>query len=152
MTLTASERDLLGKRETALTAKERMLIQLALDDLEFRAKNEGMILKNDDTLAKLEAAWVRYFLDCREPVVAKTPKKVIPYTELEVGHIVHFYGARFEVYSTRLVTDNAPDNHGDIMVAMAKWIDGEVVQGYFGPGKDWNFQGNRLAQASVEVV
>ena len=71
-------------------------------------------------------------------------------TELQVGNIVHFHGARFEIVSTDLQKDHRDEGNGDIMVAMGKWLDGEVVQGYFGPTKQWNFQGNKLAIREIE--
>jgi hypothetical protein len=63
-----------------------------------------------------------------------------------------FYGARFEIYSTAMypeLDDPINKEYGPVMVAMGKWLDGEIVRGYFGPGKDWNFQGNRLARVTV---
>lgn len=73
--------------------------------------------------------------------------------DLKVGDIAHFHGARFEIYSTNIV-----DGHNDrewpdekVMVAMGKWLDGHTVTGYFGPGKDWNFQGNHRAYVDIEM-
>lgn len=77
--------------------------------------------------------------------------------DLEVGDIVHFYGARFEVTTTRVVyhrtgTDNQlpPQRSDCVMVAKAKWIDGHIENGYFGPMKDWTFQGNFRVSYKVE--
>jgi hypothetical protein len=73
-------------------------------------------------------------------------------TELNVGNIVHFYGARFEIQSAAMYPefDNTP-GAGPVMVAIGKWLDGATVNGYFGPEKDWNFQGNQFARVRVEV-
>lgn len=65
MPMTASEREMLAKRDDLLTQGERMIISQALDDLAFRARTEGIPVRNDDTLAKLEAAFIRYLLDCK---------------------------------------------------------------------------------------
>lgn len=81
----------------------------------------------------------------------KPATKMITRPELKVGDVAHMHGARFEIISTRFVEDKAPDNNGPIMVAMGKWLDGEIVNCYFGPGKDWNFQGNKNAMVMVEV-
>lgn len=82
--------------------------------------------------------------------------KTLPYTALKVGHIVHFHGARFEITSTKTYPQEAYHitRYGvisDTMSAIGKWIDGTTVTGYFGPGKDWHFQGNASAIAEVEV-
>jgi len=64
--------------------------------------------------------------------------KTISTVELNVGNIVYFHGARFEIYSATMF-----DHHADrqwpneqVMVAMAKWLDGYIVTSYFGPTKD----------------
>ena len=77
--------------------------------------------------------------------------KTINYTELQVGNIVHFYGARFEIISTEMQKDNHDRGNGDIMVAFGKWVDGATEAGYFGPNKLWTFQGNKLANCEVEI-
>jgi hypothetical protein len=80
--------------------------------------------------------------------------KQISTTELNVGDIVRFYGARFEIYSTAMYPERDDPRfaaNGPVMVAMGKWLDGEIVRGYFGPGKDWNFQGNKLARVTIET-
>ncbi|HDR9259599.1 TPA: hypothetical protein QDB21_005621 [Burkholderia vietnamiensis] len=66
-----------------------------------------------------------------------------------MGDIAHFYGARFEIISTEL---HEPHEHDElpVMVAIGKWIDGAAVRGYFGPDKDWNFQGNKRARVAIE--
>lgn len=76
--------------------------------------------------------------------------KQINYTELNVGNVVHFHGARFEIYEAYMIADPLPDNSGPIMRAKGKWLDGATVNGYFGPNKDWIFQGNKRAICSVE--
>lgn len=81
----------------------------------------------------------------------KNATKIITRPELAVGMIVQFDGARFEITSTKLVADHQQGANGDIMVANGKWIDGNVTEGYYGPNKDWNFQGNRNATACVEI-
>ena len=80
--------------------------------------------------------------------------KNISTVELYVGDIVHFYGARFEIYSTRMVEQHADRKAPDekVMVAMGKWLEGATQTGYFGPNKDWNFQGNKNARVTVEVI
>lgn len=79
---------------------------------------------------------------------------------LEAGMIVHFYGARFEVVSAEVKThitgrdsyDNRPERREDrVMVAHAKWLDGNIENGYFGPNKDWTFQGNYRVSHEVEI-
>ncbi len=77
--------------------------------------------------------------------------KNVNYTELQIGDIVHFYGARFEINSVELKADTSRDANGDIMRANGKWLDGETVEGYFGPKIDWMFQGNKVAVAAIEV-
>lgn len=84
----------------------------------------------------------------------KQPTKSVPYTELKVGNIVHFHGARFLIESTKIVpeTDARYKQYGDIMSAQGKWIDGEEVRGYFGRNNpNWHFQGNKNAEAHIEV-
>jgi len=79
--------------------------------------------------------------------------KIVTYPELNVGDIVHFHGARFEVHTACMYREEdfgKANGHGPVMVAHARWLDGAVVSNYFGPGKDWNFQGNKLASAHIE--
>lgn len=64
MTLTATERDLMNKRNL-LSEDERNIIDQAFADMQFRAKAVNLPLKMDDNAAKLEAAFVRYLLACR---------------------------------------------------------------------------------------
>ena len=80
--------------------------------------------------------------------MTKAQTKTIPTLELQVGNIVHFYGARFEVLSTRIVNCKDGDK---VMTTKAKWLDGAQIGGYFGDGtNDWNFQGNHLAR-TIEI-
>ncbi len=81
----------------------------------------------------------------------KAATKVVNIMELQVGNVVHSHGARFEIVSAKTVTDRTADNNGPIMCAMGKWLDGRTETGYFGPGKDWNFQGNRNVNHTVEA-
>ena len=60
-------------------------------------------------------------------------------SELEAGMIVYFYGARFELQDNRKVSEQ---DGKPVYGITGKWLDGEVVRGYFGPDKDWRFQGN----------
>jgi hypothetical protein len=82
-----------------------------------------------------------------------TQTKQIKTTELKVGNIVHFYGARFEVLFTAI--QKATDNDAckkDVLWSKAKWLDGNEIGGYFGRNcEDWNFQGNDLATVNIEV-
>lgn len=85
----------------------------------------------------------------------KATTKIISATELAIGDIVHFYGARFEITSADLKKENMKDlmeTEPYFMVANGKWIDGAIINGYFGPDKDWNFQGNRRARMNIEIA
>lgn len=77
--------------------------------------------------------------------------EIIPVTELNVGDTVRFHGARFQVHTAAMYKDHGPAEHGPVMTALATWIDGETMPGYFGPGKDWNFQGNQLHRVRREL-
>jgi len=82
--------------------------------------------------------------------------KSIKYTELQVGNVVRFYGARFEIVNAVMYRQDADHiaQYGVIshtMVAKGKWLDGEIITGYFGPTKDWNFQGNSNASVTIEI-
>jgi hypothetical protein len=60
---------------------------------------------------------------------------------IRVGDIIQDHGAQFEVVQVT--------RHGDYdsgyQANIGKWLSGEVAPGYFGPGKDWNMQGNKSA-------
>ena len=64
--------------------------------------------------------------------------------DLAVGDHVFAHSAVFEIYRVTIRPERDPvygDGRG-IMVAMGRWLYGDIVPGYFGPGRDWNFQGN----------
>lgn len=65
--------------------------------------------------------------------------------DLEVGDIVDFYSAKFEIISTKIVMYDGDQ----VMVAHAKWLSGNEVPFYFGPDKDWTFQGNHHVEYLV---
>ena len=75
--------------------------------------------------------------------------------DLEIGNIVHFYGARFEIVSTKLLPETRDDVKKDApmyMSAIGVWIDGAEERGYFGEDKrEWNFQGNKYARHAIEI-
>ncbi len=82
--------------------------------------------------------------------------KTIKYPELQVGHIAHFYGARFRITSVELYPQDAAHKAqygecGETMSARGQWLDGETVRGYFGPNVDWKFQGNMHATIEIET-
>lgn len=80
-------------------------------------------------------------------------RKIIRMTDLQMGDIAHFYGARFEIYAIQMHSTkdrNEADGYF-LMCAYGKWLDGSIVPGYFGPTKDWYFQGNDLAGVSIEI-
>jgi hypothetical protein len=87
-----------------------------------------------------------------------TMTKHISRTQLHKGDIVHFYGARFEIeedarptfcYDTNLIVYGL---HGAPQTAccVGRWVDGEIIPGYFGPELPFGFQGNHLAMTTVE--
>ncbi len=76
--------------------------------------------------------------------------KSIPHTELQVGNITHFHGARFEIISADLKNDAHRENP-IYMSAQGKWIDGEIVPCYFGPTINWHFQGNSNGRVIIEA-
>lgn len=82
--------------------------------------------------------------------------KQVNIMDLVVGNIVHFHGARFEVTATKIVEHRSMHDvfnadRDTMMVANGKWLDGAKVNGYFGPNKDWNFQGNKRVSHAVEI-
>lgn len=83
-----------------------------------------------------------------------TNAKLIQITvpQLNVGAIVHAHGARFEVLAVNDVSAFYRDLIADEVVfsCPAKWLDGAVQNGYFGPTKNWTFQGNNSATVMVE--
>lgn len=85
-------------------------------------------------------------------------RESIPVTCLNVGDIVEFYGALFEITSTGESRGHI-DGHeaygrfedfvgpSPVAIPNGRFISGTAVGGYFGPGKDWTFQGNSLGRA-----
>lgn len=69
-------------------------------------------------------------------------------SELEAGMVVHFYGARFELQDNRKVSEQ---NGMQVYGITGKWLDGAIIPNYFGPSKDWRFQGNDRASWCVEA-
>jgi hypothetical protein len=74
--------------------------------------------------------------------------------DLQPGDIVHSHGARFEVASIKVYGPSTQGYSGcydeNVMSADAKWIDGDIIRGYFGPFQNWNFQGNKNVTVRVE--
>jgi len=68
-------------------------------------------------------------------------------TNIEAGHVVHFYGARFLITEVHEVIRKTELS---VIVANGKWIDGEEVPCYFGKDLDWTFQGNSNRDVFVE--
>jgi hypothetical protein len=82
--------------------------------------------------------------------------KRINQMEVKVGDVVHFYGARFEIISRKDYVETDKDllalGAGPTYCsAIGKWLDGAIVRGYFGPTKNWNFQGNKNVTLQIEV-
>ena len=84
------------------------------------------------------------------------PTVIVNIMDLEIGHIVHFHGARFEITKKTVVKNRSMHeefnaDRDTIMCANGVWLDGAKVNGYFGPNKDWNFQGNKNVSHAVEL-
>jgi hypothetical protein len=81
--------------------------------------------------------------------------KQVNIMDLKVGDIVHFHGARFEITSRREVQETSPEfvENGitSYVTCNGKWLSGNIERGYFGPTKDWNFQGNKRVSHAVEI-
>lgn len=76
-------------------------------------------------------------------------------SELAAGMIIHFHGARFRLRDDVKV-HTRPADHRDadlypVFTATGDWIDGEIVNGYFGPSAPWRFQGNDRAAWCAEA-
>lgn len=75
-------------------------------------------------------------------------------TELQVGDVAHAYGARFEITQVTEYEERDPQliaaGLDKVVAAHARWLDGRIERGYFGPTKDWNFQGNAHASVAIE--
>lgn len=67
-------------------------------------------------------------------------------TEVQIGNIIHAYGARFEV--VRIVRFTEQDV---VQANIARWLDGRIEVGYFGPSKDFNFQGTSCGMFRIEA-
>ena len=80
--------------------------------------------------------------------------KTVSYTELQVGNIVHFYRARFEIISAEICKESLQNAEKgmpeEFMSAKGVWLDGEEISGYFGRGTAWHFQGNIKARCAIE--
>lgn len=81
--------------------------------------------------------------------------KIINQMDLQPGMIVHAHGARFEVLSVTIHAETDPKRIAagcyEYKSSQAKWIDGKVMAGYFGPTcGPWNFQGNKKATQLIE--
>lgn len=70
-------------------------------------------------------------------------------TEIVVGDVVHAHGAVFKVKEVLKYPGQGVDGK-DVHVNVAEWVSGLEVAGYFGRGKDWNFQGNDRAVQFIE--
>lgn len=82
--------------------------------------------------------------------------KLINQMDVKVGDIVHSYGARFEIISRtdHKETDPVVLAYGGTETfcsAIGKWLDGEIIRGYFGPDMNWNFQGNKRVTLRIET-
>lgn len=77
--------------------------------------------------------------------------RLVSVMTLAVGDIVQFHGARFLITSTAIFDSLSEDPADTYMRANGQCLEGNAVPGYFGPGKNWNFQGNRSVTVQVEV-
>jgi len=78
----------------------------------------------------------------------KIKTEIVRRTQLQVGDVAHFHGARFRIADVRPAF--CMDGPSPVAVALGKWIDGNEEDGYFGPDRDWTFQGNTLATVAIE--
>ncbi|WP_041494491.1 hypothetical protein [Burkholderia sp. KJ006] len=80
--------------------------------------------------------------------------KRINQLEIEVGNIVHAYGARFEIFEIHTYAERDENliamGRDKVVAAVGKWIDGRIEPGYFGPDKNFNFQGNAGVSLMIE--
>lgn len=93
-------------------------------------------------------------------ITANAKRIPTPVTELNIGDVVEFYGALFEIIDSGESRGHI-DGYGayglfddfvgpsPVAVPVGRWIFGAVVSGYFGPTKTWTFQGNCLNQVIV---
>jgi hypothetical protein len=78
--------------------------------------------------------------------------------DLQVGDIVQYNGARFEIIAANNYLRN-PNSllsaytgwNEDVMNAIGQWIDGDIIKGYFGPFQNFTFQGNKNRFLQVEI-
>lgn len=70
-------------------------------------------------------------------------------TQVIVGDIIHAHGAVFKVKEVRNYPGVGTDGK-DVAANIAEWVSGRIEPGYFGPDKDWNFQGNDRATQLIE--
>lgn len=88
-----------------------------------------------------------------DPLSKPTVSKLI--RDLQPGDIVHAHQARFKILAVPTIYPVKPDDQyadgGDVANVPAKWLDGAVERGYFGPDKDWTFQGNNRVKVAVEI-
>lgn len=80
------------------------------------------------------------------------PYRIAKYPEMKVGDVVYFSGARFKITETEMHdAEKCESKFGDVITANGKWLDGQIIPGYFGPNRDWTFQGNDLATVGIAV-
>lgn len=84
-------------------------------------------------------------------------REAVAVTNLRVGDMVEFYGAIFEIVDTGESRGHI-DGHeaygrfddfvgpSPVAVPKGRFVSGAPVTGYFGPDRDWTFQGNQLAK------
>ncbi|ANJ92457.1 hypothetical protein [Serratia plymuthica] len=72
-------------------------------------------------------------------------------TQAREGDVIHAYGAIFKIKAV-LSFSLSPGIHGVKPVAanIAEWVSGREEPGYFGRGKDFNFQGSHSAMIFIE--
>lgn len=66
MSLSREEAALMEKRDTDLSSTEKGLIEDAMAYLEQRMQDNGINPAGDDRAARLEAAMVRFVIDCKQ--------------------------------------------------------------------------------------
>jgi hypothetical protein len=83
-------------------------------------------------------------------------------TELHAGDVAYFHGGEFEIVSTgesRGHIDGYGRAYGSfhdfvgpspVAVPCGRWLGGEIVPNYFGPGRDWWFQGNHRRVVAIK--
>lgn len=91
-----------------------------------------------------------------------TTNQIVSVTQLRVGDVAHAHGATFEIVSTGESRGHIDGSFAygaydafvgpsPVAVPVGKWIDGREETGYFGPSKDWTFQGNHHAQVAIRA-